>query len=132
MTQVDGNESIRDESFSLDEASENLPPKEFSTSVLATAKPLLLENKGKPLPVMQEETRAKLAKYLIYGWAATIIAVFVIILGDKYIYYSTPNLERANIKDQTGAKDLITLVLTTQSTLVGAAIGFYFGTRDTK
>jgi len=82
--------------------------------------------------VIRERARFRLVTLLIHGWVVTIIAVFIIIVIDKYIYYSTPNSEKINIKEQSGTKDLITLVLTTQSTLVGAALGFYFGSRDTK
>jgi hypothetical protein len=103
-----------------------------SEEVKSSASALDKPKEGKPLAVMQEETRANLAKYLVGGWAITTLLVLLLVAGEKFAYYRLPDNERANIRDQTGAKDLITLVLTTQSTLVGAAIGFYFGTRETK
>jgi hypothetical protein len=129
MTQTDSNELVKNEPVSVDKAVDILKANELPSAV---AKPPVKEGEGKPLPVMQEETRSDLAKFLIYGFAATIAGVFAIILIDKISYYSAKDEMKEKIKDQTGTKDLITLVLTTQSTLVGAAIGFYFGTRDTK
>lgn len=108
-------------------ASEDVKPKKFSTSTPANP-----AQESPSLPILQERTRAYLARFLIYSLVGTVAAVFITIGVDKYYYYSASDAAKEKIKDQTGAKDLITLVLTTQSTLVAAAIGFYFGTRDTK
>lgn len=125
MTQANNNEPSQNEPISIDTASKDVKPREFSTSALANpAKEL------PSLPILQETTRSHLAKFLIYSFVGTVFAVFLTIGIDKYFYYSAT--DKANFKEQTGAKDLINLVLTTQSTLVAAAIGFYFGTRDTK
>jgi hypothetical protein len=83
-----------------------------------------------PLSYVQEKTRSQLAKRLVHGFIGTVVGIFLIIVIDKFFYYTSSDKDK--FKEQTGAKDLITLVLTTQSTLVAAAIGFYFGTRDTK
>ncbi|WP_286396712.1 hypothetical protein [Pseudanabaena mucicola] len=95
---------------------------------LPTDKLLTLEN----LPLIQEETRARLAKWLVRGFVATIVGIFLIILIDKIFYYSASDTTKEKIKDQTGTKDLVSLILTAQSSLVGAAIGFYFGLRENK
>ncbi len=83
-----------------------------------------------PLSYVQEKTRSQLAKRLVHGFIGSIVGIFLIIAIDKFFYDTSSDKDK--FKEQTGAKDLITLVLTTQSTLVAAAIGFYFGTRDTK
>ena len=83
-----------------------------------------------PLTYVQERTRANLAKGLVYGFIGSVGIIFLIIVIDKFFYYTSPDKDK--FKEQPSTKDLITLVLTTQSTLVAAAIGFYFGTRDTK
>ena len=84
------------------------------------------------LPLIQEETRSKLAKWLVAGFVATMAGIFLIILIDKIYYYSASDVTKEKIKDQTGTKDLVSLILTAQSSLVGAAIGFYFGIRENK
>jgi hypothetical protein len=93
------------------------------------AKSRLQEIKGKPLAVIKKEIRSQLrsqlAKVILYVWVATIILCFVDIGFDKYIYSTHNTVKVIN-------KDLITLILSAQSSLVGAVIGFYFGTRDTK
>ena len=61
-----------------------------------------------------------------------VVIVFIIIGVDKYYYYSASEAVKEKVKDQTGAKDLITLVLTIQSTLVAPAMYFYFGKRKSK
>ncbi len=74
----------------------------------------------------------RLLQSLIYSLIGTIVGVFIIIGIDKYYYYSASDSMKQNFKEQTGTNDLITLVLTTQSTLVAGAIGFYFVKRDAK
>jgi hypothetical protein len=114
-----------DSARSLDSASEDVKPKKFLPSTSAN-----LAEESPPLPILQERTRSHLAKFLIYSFVGTVVAVFITIGIDKYFYYTAS--DKKDFKDQTGTKDLINLVLTTQSTLVAAAIGFYFGTRDTR
>jgi len=97
-------------------------------SSLPQEKLFKLEN----LPLIQEQTRSELAKWLVRGFVITMGGIFVIILVDKLFYYSASDATKEKIKDQTGTKDLVSLILTAQSSLVGAAIGFYFGVRDNK
>lgn len=122
MTQ-ENNNNPPENAPSIDSASYNVKPKDFLTS----ANPV---QEGESLYVLREKTRSKLAEFLIYSFIGTIAAIFVIIIVDKTFYYLASDKEK--FKEQPGTKDLITLVLTTQSTLVAAAIGFYFGARDTK
>jgi hypothetical protein len=114
-----------DSAPSVDSVSKDVEPKQFLTSTSAN-----LAEERPPLPILQERTRSHLAKLLVYSFIVTVIAIFINIGIDKIFYYTAP--DKANFKEQTGGKDLINLVLTTQSTLVAAAIGFYFGTRDNK
>jgi tetratricopeptide (TPR) repeat protein len=120
-------QSDRNEPISVDEASEKKLSKSFLNSELAKSR--LQEIKGKPLAVIKKEIRSQLrsqlAKVILYVWVATIILCFVDIGFDKYIYSTHNTVKVIN-------KDLITLILSAQSSLVGAVIGFYFGTRDTK
>ena len=125
MTQANSDDSTQKAPISIDVASEDVAPKKFLAATLANP-----AQEGASLPILQERTRAHLARFLIYSFVGTVFAVFLVIGIDKYFYYSAS--DKANFKEQTGAKDLINLVLTTQSTLVAAAIGFYFGTRDAK
>jgi len=122
MTQ-ESNNNPPENAPSIDSASYNVKPKDFLTS----ANPV---QEGESLYVLREKTRSKLAEFLIYSFMGTVAAIFVIIIIDKTFYYTASDKEK--FKEQPGTKDLITLVLTTQSTLVAAAIGFYFGARDTK
>ena len=97
-------------------------------NLLPKEKLLKLEN----LPLIQEDTRSDLAKWLVRGFVVTMSGIFLIILIDKFFYYSASDTTKEKIKDQTGTKDLVSLILTAQSSLVGAAIGFYFGIRENK
>jgi hypothetical protein len=67
------------------------------------------------IPVLQEKTRGRLATWLLVLLATTLVGI------GFYIFESQ---EEANIK-----RELITLVWTSLVTLVGSALGFYFGSK---
>ena len=123
MMQANNNDLAQNVPISIDSASNQVQPKDFLTS----ANPV---KEGESLYVLREKTRSKLAEFLIYSFTGTVAAIFAIIIIDKTFYYLASDKEK--FKEQPGIKDLITLVLTTQSTLVAAALGFYFGARDSR
>lgn len=64
----------------------------------------------------QESTRSNLAIGVIIIYGATLLLSFIVIgFGLN--------------KDQR--KEILTLILTSQSTIIGGAVGFYFGNRST-
>lgn len=65
----------------------------------------------------QENTRSTLALMLISLFAATNMLMLISLFFLEY-----------QMEDKT--KDFVTIILTTQGTLVGTALGFYFGDRS--
>jgi len=78
----------------------------------------------------QEATRSQLATFLLKMLAGTLTASLVLIVVLTFASVFVPR-ERDEPFEQASnlAKDLITLILTTQTGLVGTALGFYFGSR---
>ena len=72
-----------------------------------------------------ESTRARLAVLLTGSLIGTIVAVFLLILAREIAYVVS-----GKIYEDNGAKDLITLIWTSQTALTGSALGFYFSSRD--
>jgi len=72
----------------------------------------------------RENARAWLAKSLVYSLWGTLVVTFALIVIDRFIIYSGKKI------DNDQGKDFITLIWTAQTTLVGTALGFYFGDRD--
>jgi hypothetical protein len=72
----------------------------------------------------RETARSWLAKALIYSLWGTITVTFSLVLIDRFMLYSGKTV------NQDQGEDLITLIWTAQTTLVGTALGFYFGERD--
>jgi hypothetical protein len=70
----------------------------------------------------QEQTRGRLAQWLIATLAASY---FISLLMIAFVLFGFGKQEQ-----QTFAKDVITIVLSTQAGLVGSALGFYFGRGD--
>lgn len=96
--------------LSLDKRAESLPVKEPAKKLSSDL-----------LPHKQEETRAWLAKRLIDLVTWTIFGTFLLIVTDKVLVA----LDRKT--DSQASRELITLIWTSQATLVGSALGFYFG-----
>jgi len=91
----------------------------------------LTPEQGDDLQKSQEQTRAKLAKFLTYTLAGTIVASFVVIVALTIMSGFLVDEKKTSSFDKTSAlaKDLIVTILTSQIGLVGTAIGFYFGSR---
>jgi hypothetical protein len=62
----------------------------------------------------QEETRSLLAKWLLGMLCTTLLASFLV-------------MSSKSLKDEPDLKNMLTLIITSQGTLVGTALGFYFG-----
>jgi cell division protein FtsL len=97
--------------------------------------PSLPDTQNKPIAAMQEETRGKLARTLLHTYQAIVVMVAIQIIYGYVALFSTD----ANIRDQKMVenqnqyvKELITLVLTSATGILGTAIGFYFGKQDSK
>jgi len=76
----------------------------------------------------REKARSWIAKALVVSSLTTVFATFLLITVDRvslYVFEKKPT-------DDGLAKDLITLIWTAQTALVGSALGFYFGDRDSK
>ncbi len=76
-----------------------------------------------------EKTRSKLANRLLYLLIGTYIACFVT-LGLAVFIPVKDNEDKS--ERYTYTKDIVTLLITTQTGLVGTALGFYFGSRNNK
>jgi hypothetical protein len=88
---------------------------------------------GIRLEERQETTRSQLATFLIRMLAGTLIASFSII-AILTVTTSLVDDKKAEIIKENNllVKDLITLILTAQTGLIGTALGFYFGSRSGK
>lgn len=79
------------------------------------------------LQLKQENTRSTLASILIVILISTYVGCFII-LGYLISY---PEIKTGNKSELfTYTKDIFTLLLTTQTGLVGTVLGFYFGSRN--
>jgi len=131
MSEINNDETGQDSTVSLDidKLTEGLETKQVSETTSDSLFPLVHMD----IPTRQEITRSELAKWLVISFVSTMAGIFALILFDKTYYIFASDSAKDKLKDQqTGTKDLISLVLTAQSSLVGAAIGFYFGTRETR
>lgn len=79
------------------------------------------ETKAYDIAKSQEKTRAWLARGLFLLLAITYIGCV-----SSFLYYT---FKSENKDDETAIKDFMTLVISSQTTLVGTALGFYFGAK---
>jgi hypothetical protein len=88
---------------------------------------------GLNLEERQEETRSKLARFLIYILAGTLVGSFLLIIL-VIISAVVLNLQDKPVLESNSllAKDLITFIITAQTGLIGTALGFYFGSGTNK
>lgn len=84
-------------------------------------------SKDESISSRQESTRATLSIYLLMFLGATYLCTFILLFG---IIYFPPKQSSDNVDSFTKLKDIITLLITTQTGLVGSALGFYFGSRN--
>lgn len=73
-----------------------------------------------------EKTRSGLANKLLSLLISTYIGSFIILIA--IIIYPVDNQEEKS-EIYTYSKDIMTLLISTQTGLVGTALGFYFGSR---
>jgi len=95
----------------------------------------LPKTSDKPLPVMQEETRGKMARSLLRTYQIIIVMVIGQIIYGYFALLSTNPTTRDQKMAETQnqyIKELIALVLTSTTGILGTAIGFYFGKQDSK
>ena len=104
-----------DSSVSLDVVATKYSPKK-PTPIL----PPELES----IPRQQEQTRGWLAKTLVKTLIGTVAATFVVILVDKALVAFEKNTENQ------GLREIITLIWTSETALIGTALGFYFGSQN--
>lgn len=71
------------------------------------------------LELRREATRDILARRVLWLLSGSLICSFIILGGVVFIKGS----------DKETAKDLVALILTSQTGLVGTVLGFYFGTQ---
>ncbi len=105
----------------------------------------LKEKEKKDLDIGQqrETTRSSLALWLIRIFAGTYVFCFILItiLTFPWEEKNSPNVSEVddkleNIKKEkrqeryTYSKDMITILLTTQTGIIGTALGFYFGSKE--
>ena len=68
-----------------------------------------------PIPV-REQTRTRIAVALAVGYVVLIAGIIIYVLIGK--------------ASQSDSKDLMTLLITTYTTLLGSALGYYFGRQE--
>ena len=79
----------------------------------------------------QEETRGDLAKGLIGILRLTIIFFFLLIVADRIVSASIFSASGQKYEyNSSESKEITTLILTSLTGLVGTALGFYFGSRN--
>ena len=88
-------------------------------------------NTGQTLEEKQEQTRSQLAGFLVKIFVGTIIGSFVLFSTLVLLTMNIDEKEAGNL-DKTSilVKDLITLIITSQTGLIGSALCFYFGSRN--
>ena len=89
------------------------------------------ENTNNTIEEQQEQTRSQLANFLVKIFAGTIIGSFVL-FSTLVLFSINIDEKKAGNLDKTSilVKDLITLIITSQTGLIGSALGFYFGSRN--
>jgi hypothetical protein len=110
----------------LDEAVKNLPPESNDKALVEASKNEKVASVSQGS--IEDKTRTRLSMLLVSGLIGTIFFIFVIVIMDKVAFWGNKDAK----EQSQSAKELITLVLTTQTTLIGTALGFYFGSRTTK
>lgn len=68
------------------------------------------------IPVLQDKTRVWLATSILIGLGVTLVGIFA------YVFFSQ--------EEAISKRELITLVWTSEVTLVSSVLGFYFGSKS--
>lgn len=133
LENISDDDSSSEENLSLSEEKpeeeilkiEDVEPSEFESSITNQQKRSLADE----LDSKREDTRSKLATILITILVGTYIFSFLVML----IVIIVP-VDQNEEKEQryTYSKDVISLLITTQTGLIGAVLGFYFGSNRNK
>ncbi len=115
LTQVESDqnklEDIKDRELPLDKYHfDTQPPVETIQEVQKWA----VQQTGK------EQTRTKLAMGLVKGFCGSLVGTFILMSVAAFI----PSADKPFIKD------IVPLLITPQATLLGTALGYYFGAKD--
>ena len=84
----------------------------------------MVSNKKKSITQQQEQTRSWLAKTLVRTLMGTIVLTFILVGTEMVLEVSGKNVDN---KDLRG---IITLIWTSETALIGTALGFYFGSQN--
>jgi hypothetical protein len=71
----------------------------------------------KPISIQRESTRSQISLWLLIVFSCSVFASYVMVAMAAFL----PNIDRSIITDS------LPLLLTPQITLLGVALGFYFG-----
>jgi hypothetical protein len=74
----------------------------------------------KPISIQRESTRSRISLSLLIVFSLSVLASYVMVAMAAFL----PNIDRSIITDS------LPLLLTPQITLLGVALGFYFGEKQ--
>lgn len=84
----------------------------------------MIFKKKTTIPQKQEQTRSWLAKALVTTLMGTIVLTFTFVGTEMLLKVSGKDVETQDFRE------ILTLVLTSETALVGTALGFYFGSQN--
>lgn len=107
----------------MENSEENVIEETEIPSITFVSEDKISTTEKKSISEQQESTRSTLAIWLVIALFFTYLVSFLLFF---IVIWFPPEKEEDAF---TKIKDVITLLITTQTGLVGSALGFYFGTR---